>query len=327
LQSQSAHSLSTDVKVTSYSFQWNRRNEHCDGMYILERQTNMFVSICSFLVTICVYHFWYTFNHPQWFDTVMNHISIIIVNDHLDFVSFDGYSEYVIIDVTKYGVIGDGIHDDTNSMRYIFNELIPNSRNQNKTSIHKIMTIVVIIPQHCIVVCGPLMIQSMNNLIVQVDGRLQALDINSNNGQTLKMWPVIAPIPSYGNSRDTNGFYYQYQPFLYMRNVSNVRITGNGMIDGYGQPWWDLILSSSHQNKSVSLFAGRPNLIQIINSSFIEIDHITLQDSPFWTIHPILSSYIYIHHITINAPLYAPNVDGIDPEYVTNILTYYLFFL
>ena len=227
----------------------------------------------------------------------------------------------VTIDVSEYGVWCDGIHDDTRSLQNIFRTIIPFKRIR-RSDVH----VIVIVPQECVVVSGPVTIQSISGLTLQIDGRLQAWDISRNNYSMLGVWPMQEPLITYGNSRDVYGLYYQYQPFIYMNNVSHVRITGNGVVDGFGQPWWDIITS---RNESLLhlLSAGRPNLIQIINSSFIEIDTITIQNSPFWTLHPVLSQYIHIHHITISAPLYSPNVDGIDPEYVNMSQIGYCFWL
>lgn len=216
----------------------------------------------------------------------------------------------ITIDVTEYNVTCDGTNDNSFSMQQIFYTIIPSiRRNDNE------VRIIVVVPQDCVVLSGPLTIESIHDVTLQIDGKLQAWDIARNNYTTLGIWPMMEPLITYGNSRDIHGLYYQYQPFIYINNVSNVRITGNGIIDGFGQPWWDIITSKNQSSLNL-LSAGRPNLLQILNSSFIEIDTITLTDSPFWTLHPVLSQYIHIHHITITAPLYSPNVDGIDPEYV-----------
>jgi polygalacturonase len=196
-------------------------------------------------------------------------------------------------------------------MQQILHTVIPFKRMDSNDA-----SVIVTIPEHCVVLCGPLVIESVSHVALHVNGQIRAWDIARNNYTLLGMWPMIEPLVTYGNSRDIHGLYYQYQPFIYMNNVSHFRITGNGIIDGFGQSWWDIV-TSTNQSLQNLLRAGRPNLIQIIHSSFIEIDSVTLTNSPFWTLHPVLSQYIHIHDITITAPLYAPNVDGIDPEYVT----------
>ena len=136
---------------------------------------------------------------------------------------------------------------------------------------------------------------------LQVDGSLLAIP-------SAPHWPVMPPVPIYGDSEDRRGGWIinQYQAFVYAGNGENVRITGNGLIDGGGPYWWDLFKKQDELLK----YGGRPNLIQTVNVTGFVMDSVTLKDSPFWTVHPMLSKDIHIHHIKIRAPLYAPNVDG-----------------
>jgi polygalacturonase len=152
-------------------------------------------------------------------------------------------------------------------------------------------------------------------LTLQVDGTLQAIEATPQVLNTT--WPKLPPLVIYNSSEDF-GRIPQYQAFLYAKNVTNLRITGTGVIDGHGEAWWN-----AFTNHSALLQAGRPNLIQIVNSRNIEIDSVTLKDSPFWTLHPVLSQDIHIHHVKIRSRLYAPNVDGIDPDSCRNVLIEY----
>lgn len=194
-------------------------------------------------------------------------------------------------------VIGDGIHDDTRAMQALLSQ--PHS--------------IVVVPVNTTVKTGPLTLTS--NLTLQVDGCLQAMDATPEVLRST--WPKLPPLEIYNSSEDL-GRVLQYQALLYATNVTKLRITGTGTIDGRGELWW-----SAFDSKSPDLQAGRPNLIQIVNSQNIEIDSITLKDSPFWTIHPVLSENIYIHHTTIRSRLYAPNVDGIDPDCCRNVMIEY----
>jgi polygalacturonase len=117
------------------------------------------------------------------------------------------------------------------------------------------------------------------------------------------------------------GLYLQNQALFYAYNVTNLRITGSGVIDGRGQASWDAFRNQHRHNSSTALLSGgRPNLIQVVNSSRIEIDSVTLLDSPFWAVHPVLCQHVHVHHTTIRAPMYAPNVDGIDPDSCLHVL-------
>ena len=88
-------------------------------------------------------------------------------------------------------------------------------------------------------------------------------------------------------------------------------ICGSGVIDGSGPWWW---------SRKRSLPFGRPHLIELHNSSNLQIHGITLKDSPFWTVHLAYSQHIHVHDVTIRAPLYAPNTDGIDPDSCRDVL-------
>ena len=168
------------------------------------------------------------------------------------------------------------------------------------------------IPASMIVTTGPLVLKS-NYLTLQIDGTVRALDID--DASNLAQWPSIAPLINYGFSDDM-GRYDQYQSLLYAANITHLHITGTGHVDGRGHSWWQAF----HSNTSDRLLAGRPNLVQLVNVSQVEIDGVSLSDAPFWTIHPVLCTHVHIHHIHLRAPLYAPNVDGIDPDSCQHVL-------
>lgn len=81
----------------------------------------------------------------------------------------------------------------------------------------------------------------------------------------------------------------------------------NGTIDGQGESWW-----IKYRQKLLNYTRGP--LVQIMWSSNIRISNITLQNPPFWTLHPFDCKNVTITNVTILAPLFdAPNTDGIDP--------------
>lgn len=93
-----------------------------------------------------------------------------------------------------------------------------------------------------------------------------------------------------------------------LAHVSFYVFTGyNGTINGRGKAWWTRF-------RQGLLKHTRGPLVQFMWSKDIIIYNITLQDSPFWTIHPYDCKNVTISNVTILAPLYdAPNTDGIDP--------------
>lgn len=94
------------------------------------------------------------------------------------------------------------------------------------------------------------------------------------------LWPIIDPLPSYGQGRDHKG--PRRVPFIGGFNVSDISIRGPGTIDGNGETWW-----KRHLDGSEKYTRGR--LIETLHSDGILLEHITLQNSPFWTVHPTVS--------------------------------------
>ena len=198
--------------------------------------------------------------------------------------------DQIILNVLDFGAKG-GNRDDTEAVRRALRFASSISNTERTTTI--------LFPQNRVFSTGPLNLTS--GITLQVDGTLRALYWNETN------WPQIPPLVNYGNS-DDSGFYLQYQSFLYANNADNIRITGTGIIDGRGQAWWDAFRNHEY------LTAGRPNLVQFVNSKNIEIAGVTLQDSPFWCVHPVLCTDVHIHHVKIRSHMYAENSDGIDPD-------------
>jgi polygalacturonase len=203
-------------------------------------------------------------------------------------------------DVGAHGVVGDGVHDDTFAMQQLLDSIPDEST--------------VVIPADMIVLSGPLTVTS-DHFTLCVNGTLRAIEVDALILQ--HVWPQIRPLVNYGFSDDLNRP-LQYQALVYAANVTHFRLTGTGVVDGRGAPWWD-----AFRNHPATLLAGRPNLVQIVNSSYVEIDSVELRDAGFWTIHPVLCDHVHVHNTTIRAPLYAPNVDGIDPDSCQHVLVEY----
>ncbi|KAJ7299656.1 hypothetical protein O6H91_Y184300 [Diphasiastrum complanatum] len=124
-------------------------------------------------------------------------------------------------------------------------------------------------------------------------------------------WPLIAPLPSYGRGRELPG--PRHISLIYGENLVDVVITGqNGTVDGQGSIWWA-------QFKSKTLDYTRGHLLELNNSTNIVVTNITFLNSPFWTLHPVYCSNVFIKDVTILAPLNSPNTDGIDPDSSSNI--------
>ncbi|RDX76636.1 putative polygalacturonase, partial [Mucuna pruriens] len=113
-------------------------------------------------------------------------------------------------------------------------------------------------------------------------------------------WIPLDPLPSYGRGIDVPGG--RYCSLIYGQNLSD-----DGIIDGQGSVWWDLI--STH-----SLNYSRPHLIELVASNNIIISNLTFLNSPAWSIHPVYCSNIQIQNITAHAPTELPYTSGIVPD-------------
>ncbi|KAL8153458.1 hypothetical protein V2J09_011218 [Rumex salicifolius] len=124
-------------------------------------------------------------------------------------------------------------------------------------------------------------------------------------------WPVVGPLPSYGTGRDGPGG--RFASLIFGTNLTDVVVTGeNGTIDGQGEVWWGKF-------KRKELKVTRPYLIEIMFSSDVQIFNLTLLNSPSWNVHPVYSSNVIVHGLTILAPVDVPNTDGINPDSCTNV--------
>lgn len=134
---------------------------------------------------------------------------------------------------------------------------------------------------------------------------------------TFTDWPLIAPLPSYGTGRDFAPSLTRYDSFLHVWNATGFRLTSNstGTVDGNGGPWWEAKMSGR-----ISSTPG--HLVEILYSSDVELDTVTLRDSPFWTTHIYACDGVHMHDMVIRAdpPLLAYNTDGIDPDSSSNVL-------
>jgi polygalacturonase len=222
-------------------------------------------------------------------------LSIVVFSIYYIVVLESRLSTTSVFDVTSFGAVGDGTTDDTLSIQRTFSIAAANATLEHPS--------VVLFPSNGTFFTGPMNLSS--NIIMQVDGLIKAK--SGNNSKTgITGWPQIPPLVTYGDSRD--GPYLQYQAIIYAVNQTNIKIIGEGTIDGQGDWWW-----ANSRNRS-AIVSGRPNLVQLVGCSDIEMRGVTFRDSPFWCVHPVMCENVHIHNITIRSRMYAHNSDGIDPD-------------
>ncbi|MCF8357456.1 MAG: glycoside hydrolase family 28 protein [Prolixibacteraceae bacterium] len=148
---------------------------------------------------------------------------------------------------------------------------------------------------------------------------------------------------------------YNYSPLIYAYDKENIAITGKGLLKGNAstENWWkwkgrkeygwkegepSQLLPNArpklneydHNNVPVEervMGEGcylRPQFINLYKCRNILISDITIENSPFWIIHPLLSENIIIRNIHVNS--LGTNNDGCDPESCKNVLIEHCYF-
>jgi polygalacturonase len=142
-----------------------------------------------------------------------------------------------------------------------------------------------------------------------------------------------------------------YSPLVYARKQKNIAITGKGTLDAQGSPtnWWpwkgpwdqlhrhgwqegmpdqrparkklfDMVEAGVPVEERVfgdgSLL--RPPFIQPYDCENVLIEGVSLHNSPFWNIHPVLCRNVTLRGVTVYG--HGPNNDGCDPESVDHML-------
>lgn len=97
-------------------------------------------------------------------------------------------------------------------------------------------------------------------------------------------------------------------------DCENLDIIGPGTLDGnaVNSDWW--------VNAKVKRGAWRPNTLYLCRCRNVNVQNVTIQNSPCWTVHPYYSDDLSFLNLYIYNPSDSPNTDGLDPESCSNVL-------
>ncbi|MGH8223345.1 MAG: glycoside hydrolase family 28 protein, partial [Woeseiaceae bacterium] len=132
-----------------------------------------------------------------------------------------------------------------------------------------------------------------------------------------------------------------YSPLIYARHQENIAVTGGGTLDGGADnetwwPWkgmwsrkkWEVDEAITQKHARAKLFQAAEDGVQVDERVFAEgfylrppflqpyqcrnvlIEGVTIKDSPFWIIHPVLCESVTVRGVTISS--HGPNSDGCD---------------
>lgn len=108
------------------------------------------------------------------------------------------------------------------------------------------------------------------------------------------------------------------QSLVSATNATNVSITGEGVIDGNGESWWEEARSVKDHGVMGSDHT-RPRLVVFDHCRHVLIEGVTIQNSPMWQLVPYYSDDVTIRNIRVLAPEHSPNTDAIDPFSSSNV--------
>jgi len=134
---------------------------------------------------------------------------------------------------------------------------------------------------------------------------------------------------------------YKYSSFIYAEGKTGIAITGEGMLNGQGKPWWDLKESKKNAEALLNemakndvpvkerIFDGtdgrqlRPAFFQPMNCKDILVEGVTFLYGAFWTITPTYCENVIVRRVHIETDGsygHTPNGDGVDPSSCKNVL-------
>lgn len=212
--------------------------------------------------------------------------------------------------ITDFGAKGDGVKD----CKRAFDRAMKAAGRMGGARI--------IVPEGTYLVKGP--IHFVSNV---------CLDIRK--GATVKFSPEPELYLPVVETSWEGTFLYNYSPFIYGRNLHDVSIIGEGVIDGNAATTfatWKkkqkagqaLSREMNHNGTPVSerkFGEGhwlRPQLIQFYGCKNITLQGVFITNAPFWCVHLLKSENIICRGLRYDAKLV--NNDGIDPECSRNIL-------
>ncbi len=134
---------------------------------------------------------------------------------------------------------------------------------------------------------------------------------------------------------------YKYSSFIYAEGKKNIAITGEGVLNGQGEPWWRLKEEGKESERLLyemgrtdvplagRVFDGtggralRPAFFQPVRCANVLVAGVTFLYGAMWTIVPTYCESVIIRDVTvITAGEHArtPNGDGVDVSSCRNVL-------
>jgi polygalacturonase len=110
------------------------------------------------------------------------------------------------------------------------------------------------------------------------------------------------------------------------QQLDRVRITGEGVLNGSGVPFWEAFWQRRKENpRCTNLEVERPRLVFIDRCRDVQVRGVSFEDSGFWNLHLYRCRDVTIENVRITIPsaaklnLRGPSTDGIDVDSSQNV--------
>ncbi|MBV4360383.1 glycoside hydrolase family 28 protein [Pinibacter aurantiacus] len=174
-----------------------------------------------------------------------------------------------IFAVTEFGAVGDGSTENTKSIQAALDKASQTGG-------------CVVVPAGMFL-CGPLTMRGKTALKIE-------------KGGVLRLRNDVDGYPAANN---------RYLNFISISGATDIKIFGEGTLDGQGEIWWKKFTAKEISNR-------RPQMVFIENSERVEISCITFLNPPNTHLSIKDGTDVYIHGIHILAPANSRNTDGIN---------------
>jgi polygalacturonase len=219
-------------------------------------------------------------------------------------------------DVTRYGAKPDGKTDCTAAFRQAIEEASRAGGGR-----------VVVAEGVCLT--GAIHLKSNVNLVVRKGATIR-FDTDP------KLYPIVL-------TRFEGLECMNYSPFIYALDQENIAVTGGGTLDGQANAghWWPWARKrgpdGENQRKARAALGEmaekgvpvaerkfgdggylRPMFVQPYRCTNVQIEDLTIVNSPMYEMHPVLCKNVTVRNVTVSS--HGPNNDGCDPESSVDVL-------
>ena len=200
-------------------------------------------------------------------------------------------------DITNYGILNDSTQVQTKKIQAVIDTAAKNGGG------------VITVPKG-VYLSGALFFKQNTHLLLEEGGVIKGSDDISDfpvlltriEGESVKYFPALV------NADNLDGF----------------TISGKGTLDGNGLRYWKAFWLRREWNPDcTNKDEMRPRLVYVSHSKNVQIENITLKNSPFWTTHFYKSEYVKLLNLTITSPkepVKAPSTDAVDIDACQNML-------